>query len=247
MILGIIGNGAIGQYVQYHAAEMGHTVDIVLTRNNSVSDIHDRVEHVIDCAGHEALQTFGPGILQRGTDLTTVSLGALADDSVRLALESAAEAGDAKLHLASGAIGSLDCLLAARVGGLDSVTYVGRKPPAGWRGSPADEVLDLDQLRQGAEKHFDGNARDAAQRYPKNANVAAAVALAGLGFERTRVKLIADADITENIHEVEAIGAFGRFSFTIAGRPLPDNPRSSALAAMSVIAKLEQQTSRMVI
>jgi len=186
----------------------------------------------------------GPDILRRGTDLTTVSLGALADDEVLRRLQQAATEGGAKLHLVSGAIGALDCLRAARVGGLQGVTYIGRKPPRSWKGSPAETKLDLDALTAGAETHFDGSARDAATEYPRNANVAAAVALAGIGFDDTQVKLIADPDISENIHEIQAIGNFGQFSFEIRGLSLPDNPRSSALAAMSVISKLEQVSQR---
>ncbi len=240
MILGIIGNGAIGRYVFSHALQAGHAVDFILTRSNTVADIPDSIEHMVDCAGHDALRTLGPGILQRGIDLTTVSLGALADDTLHKTLLQAAKDGDSRLHLASGAIGSLDCLQAARVGGLDSVTYVGRKPPSSWAGSAAEKKLALGDLKKGAVTHFNGSARDAALEYPKNANVAAAVALAGIGFDKTRVQLIADADISENIHEIQANGTFGRYSFTVSGRALPDNPKSSALAAMSVIAKLEQ-------
>jgi aspartate dehydrogenase len=258
MKIGIIGEGAIGRYVRNGILERGHDLQAVLLRPEhlqnratevngtrfvaSVSDLPHDIEHMIDCAGHVALWSFGSDILRRGTDLTTVSIGALADQALHLALEQAAAEGHSKLHLASGAIGALDCLRAARVGNLQDVMYIGRKPPQGWRGSPAETRLDLDSLRSGAEIHFDGTARDAATEYPKNANVAAAVALAGLGFDRTRVTLIADPDIDENIHEVQAVGDFGRFSFEIRGRSLPDNPRSSALAAMSVLSTLEQET-----
>jgi aspartate dehydrogenase len=82
--------------------------------------------------------------------------------------------------------------------------------------------------------------------YSKNANVAAAVALAGIGFDETRVELIADAEISDNVHEIRATGEFGRFHFEIRGHSLPDNLRSSALAAMSIISSLEQQTQRVV-
>ena len=171
--------------------------------------------------------------------MITVSLVALADKRVAERLEEAAKSGGATLHLASGAIGALDCLKAAAVGELTSVTYVGRKPPKGWVGSPAADKMALDKL-QTAQTHFDGSARVAALEYPKNANVAAAVALAGLGLDATKVRLIADPAITQNIHEIEASGAFGQFRFQISGNSLPDNPRSSALAAMSVLAKLDQ-------
>ena len=100
------------------------------------------------------------------------------------------------------------------------MTYTGRKPPRGWQGSAAESRLDLDKLET-AQSHFDGPARAAAIEYPKNANVAAAIALAGLGFDETRVRLIADPTITENIHTLEAVGDFGSFTFEIKGISLP--------------------------
>ncbi len=254
MKIGIIGQGAIGRYVRDRLVDRGLEIGAILVRPerhgetddpiyvSSVSDLPTDIDHVIDCAGHEALRTLGPDILRRGKDLTTVSIGALADERVQQSLEQAAAEGNAKLHLASGAIGALDCLQAASVGTLEKVTYVGRKPPEGWKGSPAESKLNLDDLSPGEHVHFDGTARDAAMQYPKNANVAAAVALAGVGFDDTRVLLIADPGLDENIHELRATGDFGRFSFEIRGNALPDNPRSSALAAMSVVSTLERET-----
>jgi aspartate dehydrogenase len=256
MKIGIIGEGAIGSYVRDQLLERGHVIAAILLRPErlldhatkhdgtlyvaAVADLPGDIDHMIDCAGHLALKSYGPDILRRGTDLTTVSIGALADPDLHQGLQQAAKEGDARLHLASGAIGALDCLRAARVGNLQNVTYIGRKPPRGWRGSPAETWLDLDNLDSSAEIHFEGTARVAAMEYPKNANVAAAVALAGLGFDKTQVKLIADPNIDENIHEVQASGDFGSFVFEIRGQSLPDNPRSSALAAMSVISTIEQ-------
>ncbi|MGB5166274.1 MAG: aspartate dehydrogenase [Woeseiaceae bacterium] len=258
MNIGIIGDGAIGSYVREKLIDQGHVLRGLLLKREklqvsaaafpatvcvaSVSDLPDDIDHMIDCAGHLALRVHGPAILRRGTDLTTVSIGALADDDLYRSLEQAATEGGAKLYLASGSIGALDCLRAASVGGLQSVTYIGKKPPQSWKGSPAETRLDLDNMNDGAEVHFDGSARDAAAEYPKNANVAAAVALAGIGFDDTKVKLIADPNVNENIHEIQAIGDFGRFSFVIRGHSLPDNPKSSALAAMSVVSRLTQET-----
>lgn len=262
MRIGIIGDGAIGRYVRDKALERDHVIRALLLRPerlqnpesessrilrvSAVADLPDDIEHMIDCAGHTALKSYGPDILRCGIDLTTVSIGALADPTLVESLDQAALEGGSRLHLASGAIGALDCLRAARIGNLQSVTYIGRKPPLSWKGSPAETRLDLDNLTTGAATHFDGSARDAAIEYPKNANVAAAVALAGIGFDNTQVKLIADADISENIHEVQATGEFGSFAFEIRGHSLPDNPRSSALAAMSIVSKLEQESQRII-
>ncbi|MFK7885416.1 MAG: aspartate dehydrogenase [Gammaproteobacteria bacterium] len=260
MHIAIIGNGAIGQYVQQHARAAGHRIEALIVKPSRLNEADDRTlriaevvnlptatQCVLDCAGHTALRQYGPELLRAGVDVITVSLGALADESLHEDLASAARDGGARLHLASGAIGALDALRAARVGGLDSVTYIGRKPPQGWAGSPAQDTLNLDALQGEAQTHFEGSARAASINYPKNANVAAAVALAGIGFDATRVALIADPNVHENIHEIVARGRFGEFKFEIRGRSLPDNPRSSALAAMSVLAKLAQQHEPIVI
>lgn len=260
MNIGIVGMGAIGSYVRSKAVERGFNISAALIRPQSlekyaphvrgthcvskVSDLPDQLDLMIDCAGHSALQSYGADILRRGIDLTTVSLGALANAQLFEELKQAADEGNSKLHLASGAIGALDCLQAARIGRLHKVTYTGRKPPLSWKGSLADTRLDLTTVTQHAQTHFSGTARNAALEYPKNANVAAAVALAGVGFDRTQVELIADPLISENIHQLEVMGDFGSFSFEIRGNSLPDNPRSSALAAMSVVASLEQKLAR---
>lgn len=257
MNIGLIGQGAIARYVSRGIEAQGHGLAAVLVRAENVEkdpdlfvsrieDLPATTDIVIDCAGHEALAEYGPAVLARGIDLITVSAGALADRDIADQLEQAAVQGKTRLHLVCGAIGALDCLSAAANGKLASVTYVGRKPPLGWKGSPAEDRLDLAALA-GAEEHFAGTAREAALRYPKNANVAAAVALAGLGFDDTKVRLIADPAIDQNIHEVEAEGDFGTFSFRICGNALPDNPRSSALTAMSVLAKLDQLSKPIVL
>lgn len=260
MKFGLIGQGAIARYVQDQLGSHGLRPKAILVRPgrptgpgadgvlrvDRVDDLPRDLDLVADCAGHAALSEHGPAILGAGISLLTVSLGALADPDLLDRLDAAAVAGGARLHLASGAIGALDCLQAARVGALDEVTYVGRKPPRGWSGSLAEQRLDLDTLA-GPAVHFEGTARQAATDYPKNANVAAAVALAGIGFDATRVRLVADPGISANIHEIHAAGDFGRFSFRIEGNPLPDNPRTSALAAMSVVAAILRHRQHVVI
>ncbi len=252
LTLAVIGHGSIAQYVarnlQNHPAinikavisrpgreeaarsAMGRSVDII----HNAGALAASIDVVVDCAGHAGLKQHGAEILLRGFDLITVSTGALADAGIAVSLENAARTGNSHLQLAAGAVGAIDALAAAKVGGLESVTYKGRKPPKGWAGSPAEQSLDLDGLREAAV-HFAGSARDAALQYPKNANVAATVALAGIGLDDTQVELIADPAIDANIHEIEAQGDFGAFTFQIQGTPLPGNPRSSALAAMSAV------------
>jgi aspartate dehydrogenase len=97
-------------------------------------------------------------------------------------VEDAARAGNTQVHVLSGAIGGIDAIAAARWGGLSEVTYTGRKPPQGWRGSAAESVVALDNLREPTVL-IEGSAAEVALQYPKNANVAATIAFAGLGLQ----------------------------------------------------------------
>lgn len=195
---------------------------------------------LIDCAGHNGLRSHGPAALRAGIDVLSISTGALADADFALELEEAATAGGATLTLLPGAIGGLDVMAAAATGDLHSVTYTGRKPPKGWRGSRAETLCDLETLTDPFE-HFNGTARDAATLYPANANVAATLALVGIGMEKTEVRLLADPNVSRNTHEIEAEGSFGKLSLTVEGNTLPNNPKSSALAAMSIVADLRRR------
>ncbi len=193
----------------------------------------------IECAGHAVVGSAVPELLRAGADVVLVSVGALSDAAVQERIERAAQAGNARCLTVAGAIGGLDALDAARHAGLDAVAYTGRKPPAAWKGTPAEARVDLDALSAPAIV-FEGSAREAARRYPKNANVTAAVALAGVGFDATRVRLVADPGSAVNRHELQASGAFGRFSIVLENHPFPENPKTSWLAALSIEAELRR-------
>lgn len=199
---------------------------------SSLTELTGAPDLVVECAGHEALATLVPELLERGIPAIVASVGALADTLVAERLESAARAGRARLTLVPGAIAGIDALAAASAG-LRSVTYTGRKPPIGWLGTAAEDKVDLRGLRETAQI-FIGTAREAARLYPRNANVAATIALAGMGLDETKVVLYADPTVTRNTHEVHAIGAFGELRVQVSAATLPDNPKTSALAALSV-------------
>ena len=208
----------------------------------SIAGLGTLPKFVVEAAGHAALNAHGTAVLERGSDLLVVSVGALADPALREALAAAAKRGGAKMFLVSGAIGGIDALAAARQGGLDTVRYTGRKPPKAWKGTPAEQAVDLDRVAT-ATAIFEGRPDDASRLYPQNANVATTIALAGIGFERTAVRLIADPAADGNIHEIEAAGAFGRMTLEFRGKPLPDNPKTSSLTAFCVLRALRNRAS----
>jgi aspartate dehydrogenase len=260
----LVGAGAIGRMVMRH---MEGDPNIVITQiidhpdvvaklqrefgphievASSVDALKTQPNFAMECAGHAAVKTHVPALLERGINVALVSVGSLAEPGLAEQLEAAAQRGGAQLTLISGAIAGIDAIASAKVAGLDEVIYTGRKPPIGWVGTPAEDVCDLKTLTT-PTIIFEGSAGDAARRFPKNANVAATVSLAGLGLDKTRATLIADPGVSKNIHEVTARGVFGELHIRIAGNPLPDNPKTSALAAYCAVRVLRNVAAALVI
>ena len=217
--------------------EVGDGVSII----SSIGELSHAPDFVLECASHSAVEQFGPYFLEKGIDFGVVSVGALADQNLLRRLERASETGQAQLLIIPGAIAGIDALAAVGTENLEEVIYTSRKPPLSWSGTPADGKFDLIKIKE-ATVIFKGSARQAASLYPKNANVAATVALAGLGFERTQVTLIADPNAKGNIHQLEAIGSFGKLNLTVVGDPLPNNPKSSALTCFSAVRTIKNRT-----
>jgi len=173
---------------------------------------------VAEVAGQAAVAEHADVVLRRGIDCLLISVGALADAALLLRLKSAARDGNSRILLPAGAVGGIDAIAAMRFGKLSERTVL-----------------------------YTGMAGEAALLYPQNANVAAAVALAGLGFDATEVELVADPDAPGNVHEIEAEGAAGRFAIQLQGKPSRTNPKTSALAAFSVARALLNEQATIVI
>jgi len=200
----------------------------------------DRPDLVVECAGHAAASAHAPAVLRAGVDVVLVSVGALADPALEAALRAAAAEGGARLVLPAGAVGAIDLLAALGAAGGLAVRYRGTKPPAAWAGTPAAGILDLAALAE-PKVFFAGTAREAALAYPKNANVAATLALAGAGFEATEVELVADPSAPGNVHEYSVASPLANYTIRIENQPSPGNAKTSATTIYSVLREIRNR------
>lgn len=199
---------------------------------------------VVEAAAHDAVREYGEPLLRKGVALIVLSCGALCDDALRKKLERAAVRSGALLSVPSGGIGGLDALKAACVAGVDEVTIVVTKPPAAWKGIAYVEKLgvDLDGLRE-PRVLFEGTARAGVPLFPANVNIAAVLSMAGIGFDRTRLKVVADPALRHNTHYIEVKGRTGNFSIKLENVPAPDNPKTAWLACYSALVALKSVQS----
>ena len=199
-----------------------------------------RLAVVLEAASGDAVRCYGGPVLESGADLMVVSVGAFADSGLLTHLRDLARNKGRRLLVPSGAIGGVDIIRAAAVGGIDECTLTTTKPPGALNSALyiREMGIDLDGIRQ-PTVIFEGTAAQAARHFPQNLNVSVTISLAGLGLERTTVRIIADPAASRNTHEVFLRGAFGEATVRLVNIPSPENPRSSSLASYSVIAMLQ--------
>ena len=191
----------------------------------------ERPEVVIEAGGHDALKAYGADVLRAGVDLLMVSVGAFATPGLLEEITEAATQGNARARVVSGAIGALDAISSGAIGGLTRVTHTTRKPPRSlYSPEEAARIAEVTEV-------YRGPAREAALRFPENVNVCAAVSLAGVGLDRTEMRIVADPGVERNQHEVVAEGEFGRLRFEIQNIPT-EKPATGRLVAMSVYKEL---------
>src|SRR5512135_2897827 len=230
MRLAILGGGTIARLVLEHVrAGRLKGVEVIAVSGRSA---HSR--------GARLAAEFGLRYVVGGEALL-----ALRPDSVLEAASRAAESAGALLYVPSGGIGGLDALKGACAAGVDAVSIRVAKPPAAWKGIAYVEALgvDLDAL-DAPRTLFEGPARAGVPHFPQNVNIAAVLSLAGIGFDRTRLEVVADPALTHNTHTIRVAGKSGRFSVVLENVPAPDNPKTAWLACYSALAALRDLGAR---
>ncbi|MFN3527549.1 MAG: aspartate dehydrogenase [Candidatus Altarchaeaceae archaeon] len=189
---------------------------------------------VIECASQQAVREYALEVLKNNKNLVIMSVGALLDEELLEKLKNEAKNRNLKIYIPTGAIVGIDGVKAANLGGIEEVNLITRKNPK----SLPDEYKNL----KDEKIIYEGNAREAVKKFPFNINVAATLSLAGIGFEKTKVKIIADPKVNENVHEIYVKGKFGEILTIAKNVPSPNNPKTSYLAALSIIALLKKLT-----
>ncbi len=204
----------------------------------TLDELVRRCDVIVDCATSASLRDIALAAFGAKRTLVTVNAAALLDNSD---LADAAAAAGARLVVATGALLALDAVAAAALGDIRRVTMRNRKPPRGLAGAPyvVASGIDLDAIRE-PTCIFSGSAREAARGFPANVNVAAALSLAGIGPDRTEVEIWADPTIARNIHEFDLVSDSVTLSVRTEGLPSPDNPKTSAIVPLSVVATLDR-------
>ena len=192
---------------------------------------------IVECASHGAVIQHAPDVVRAGIDLILALVGTLADSDLHKIIKDAAQTGPAELIIPTGAIGGLDLLKVLSATQDVQVTYQGIKPPAAWKGSPAETCVDLERLTA-RTVFFAGTGREAALTFPKNANVVAALALAGAGFDEMQVELIADPAATSNIHAYQVTSRLCSYKIEIENTANPNNARTSMTTVLSILEEV---------
>jgi len=195
---------------------------------------------VVEAASQQAAKENVPFILSHGIDVLSLSVGAYLDRGVMDQIKKSARG---RLYISSGALPCVDAVKAASMGRIDRVELITRKRPKALLGAPGlnQQDVDIESITE-AYTVFQGNAAEAVKLFPANVNIAATLSLAGIGPEKTLVKIIADPDLKVNVHQLHLSGDFGILDATIECLP-SSNPKTSLIAASSAITVLKNFNS----
>jgi aspartate dehydrogenase len=260
MKLGLIGFGGLGSLVAAHLSQdaavefagvaarpaqlekIRAVLGAVPVVASAPALIALKPDLVVECASHAAFREYAEPVLGAGIALIAVSVGVLADAGYRERVLATARRCGVALEIPAGAIGAIDVIAAARHAGLARVAYVTRKNPRAWSGTPAETMIDLKSVHAPA-LFFDDTAERAAMIFTEKANVAATLALAGIGFQATRVQFWVDPAVNKSIHHIEAEGACGTLRIELANNVAPVDGKSSLLTAMSIVQAVRNRAA----
>ena len=211
----------------------------------SLNELAERAEIIVECSPASLFLEIARPAIERGRIFIPLSVGVLLD---HMDLVEQARQTGARIIVPTGALLGLDAVKAVAEGDVKAIRMVTRKPPAGLKGAPylVEHGISVDGLEE-AKKVFAGSAREAARGFPANVNVAAALALAGIGPDRTEVEIWADPAVTRNIHTIIVEADASNFSMTIENVPTQENPPTGKITALSVIATLRRLTEPLVV
>jgi aspartate dehydrogenase len=255
MRVGIVGLGTIGRALcqAIDRGEVAVQLMAIATRHHErakaflqglchqppllpLDEVVSRSDLVIEAATQEALEAIALCTLRQGKDLLVLSVGGMLDHEEWVEL---ARQTGSRIYVPSGAIVGLDGVKGAAIGRISSVTMTTRKPPQALAGAPfvVEQRIDLDGFSSEAVI-FEGSAREACRGFPANVNISAALSLAGIGADHTRIRIVVDPQGTRNVHDIEVVGEFGRFSIHLENEPSDTNPRTGKLTYLSTLAML---------
>jgi aspartate dehydrogenase len=193
------------------------------------------IDIVVEAASQDAVRKFGKAILESGKDMMVMSVGALADKTFLSELVQIASKKGCRIYVPTGAIAGIDAIRSVKHL-LESITLTTTKNPKALAGAPFFGTSEI-KLEDIVEKTviYEGPASEAVRAFPANVNVAAVLSLAGIGVDKTQVRIVADPAATTNQHEIIATGSFGQIHITVNNVPSPGNPKTSFLAVLSAI------------
>jgi aspartate dehydrogenase len=253
--IGIVGCGAIGRALLTAAQErrLAASVAGVTSRSDTraraflvtlaepppflgLDDLIEAADLLVEAAGGDVVPELARRAVAAGKDLLVISVGALLEHPDVI---DRARAAKCRLIVPSGAIAGLDGIKSACAGPVSYVRMTTRKPPKGLEGAPylVERGISLGNLTEEREV-FSGSARDACRGFPQNVNVSAAVSLAGIGPDRTSIRILAAPGLERNCHDIEVEGEFGRLGIHIENIP-SENPRTGRLTMMSIMRAIQ--------
>ncbi len=259
--IGIVGCGAIGSSLARSIvknfskdAQLTALYDIVPEKSKKLSGVVsqgkslavsgliqliDRSDLVIEAASAKVSWEIARHVLKMGRLLMVMSVGGVVAHAEKLF--ELAKKHKTKAYIPSGAICGIDAIKASGIGKIKKVTLTTVKNPVSFKGVEYVEKqgIHLNNLKKDKILFF-GCAKQAVKYFPQNINVAAVLSMAGIGMDKTRVKIIASPFAKKNVHEIQVEAEAGNIFSRVENVLHPDNPKTSYLAVLSAVAALKQ-------